>query len=135
MNAKNHRVKLNISPLDFPPINGLGMSSVLTLTETPKISNGKLDIKISKTFLLTDSYTKKEHEILKVQSVYEIPISEIISNEDLYELYKDASLNFQQAYQYAQSKIPLPSLNIEFEPIKNYEKEFKSIFIFISSLN
>jgi len=36
MNARNCRVKLNLSPLDFPPIIGLGEQSDFTQTDIPE---------------------------------------------------------------------------------------------------
>lgn len=135
MNARNYRVNLILSPIDFPAICGLGMQSTLTLTDPPNFVNGKLILKITKTFLITESYTSKEFEVLKAQSVYEAPINDIKTKEDLYEFYKDAELNLSQAYQYAQTQIPLPPIQFPPEPISDYQKVSDSIFQFISSLN
>jgi hypothetical protein len=84
MNARNYRVKLNLSPLDFPPIMGLGQSSVSYHSE-PFLNNNKVLLTITTKYILTDVSNNKEHEVLSVQSVYEIPSNEIKSREDVYE--------------------------------------------------
>jgi hypothetical protein len=135
MDAKNYRVKLNLSPIDFPAINGLGKQSTLTRTDPPGIVESKLVLSITKAFLLTEIYTNKEHEIFKAQSIYEVPIKDIKTKEDLYGFYKDAELSLNQAYQYAQSQSALPPVQFPPEPIENYQKECEAIFLFIGSLN
>ena len=112
MNARNYRVNLDLSPIDFPAIIGLGMQSDLTQTEPPVIVKNKVVFKITKTFVLTESYTKKEHKVFKAQSIYEIPVNEIKNREDVYEFYKDAALGISEAYHYAQGQIPLPLLHL-----------------------
>ena len=81
MNAGNYRVHLNLSPITFPALIGLGMQSALTLTDPPSIVNSKLVLKITKTFLLTETATNKEHEVLKAKSVYKVPIKGIKTKE------------------------------------------------------
>ena len=135
MNARNYRVKLNLSPIDFPALIGLGIQSAVTLTDPPSIINSKLVLKITKIFLLTETSTNKEYEVLKAQSDYEIPIIDIKTAENLYEFYKDAELSLDEAYQYAQKRIPLPPVQFPREAAENYQKESDSIFKFISSLN
>jgi hypothetical protein len=135
MNARNYIVKLNRSTIDFPALCGLGMQSILTMTDSPNFVNGKLILKITKTLLITESYNSKEYEVLRAQSVYEVPINDIKTKEDLYEFYKDAELNLSQTYQNAQAKIPLPPMQFPPEPIGNYQITSDSIFQFISSLN
>jgi hypothetical protein len=84
---------------------------------------------ITKKYILIDTSTNKEHEVLAAQSVYEIPTNEIKSREDVYEFYKDATLSLNEAYQ--MHKRQLPSLsNISFpnQPIENYEGEIDRVF-------
>jgi hypothetical protein len=91
MNAKKNRVNLNLSPIEFPDIIGMAMQSALTLTVQPNLVNNKLVLRITKTFLFTETYTNKEHEIFKAQSVYDI--KNIKTKKDLCEFYKDGELN------------------------------------------
>ncbi len=92
MNARNCRVKLNLSPIDFPAIIGLGMQSDTTRTESPTIVNNKVGLKITKAFELTEVDTQKRYEVFTTQSIYEIPTTDIKNREDVYEVYKDAQL-------------------------------------------
>ena len=78
MNARSYRVDINISPLDFPPISGLGESSVSFHSE-PFLNNNKVLLTITNKYILTDMSNNKEHEVISVQSVYEIPSNEIKS--------------------------------------------------------
>ena len=96
MNARNYRVNLSLSPFDFPPIMGLGESSISYQSE-PKMVNNKVTLTITKKYILLDMNTKKEHEILSAKSDYEIPSNEIKSREDVYEFYKDATLSLNEA--------------------------------------
>lgn len=135
MNARNCRVKLNLSPLDFPAINGLGGQSDYTRTEPPIIVNSKIVLKITKKFIVTETYTKKEHEVFTAQSIYEIPASDIKAREDIYEVYKDATLGLSEAYQYAQKRMPLPTLSFPVPPIETYQREIDGIFHLLNSRN
>lgn len=135
MNIRNYRFNLILSPIEFPALSGLGIQSILTMTDSPNFVNGKLILKIIKTLLITESYTSKEHEVLKAKSIYEVPINDIKTKEDLYEFYKDAELNLSQTYQNAKAKIPLPPMQFPPEPIGNYQKASDTIFQYISSLN
>jgi hypothetical protein len=69
MNARRFRVNLVLSPIDFPPIIGLGESSVSYQSEPPQIIINKVVLKIIKKYILLDMNTKKEHEVLKAQSI------------------------------------------------------------------
>lgn len=135
MNARNCRVKLNLSPLDFPSINGLGETSDYTRTEPPVIVNNKLVLKITKKFILIETYTNKEHEVFTAQSIYEIPIKDIKMREDLYEFYKDATLGLSEAYQYVQKQMPLPALSFPTPPIDTFQKEIDGVFYLLNSQN
>ena len=136
MNARSYRVNLSLSPLDFPPIMGLGQSSVTYRTEPPHIVKNKVVLTITKNYMLLDVSTNREHEVLSVQSVYEIPPNEIKSREDVYEFYKDATLSLQEAYQYVQTQLPtLSSISFPYQPIENYEKEIDRVFNLLNSRN
>ncbi|MDB5228274.1 MAG: hypothetical protein JWN78_2467 [Bacteroidota bacterium] len=135
MNARSYRVKLNLSPLDFPAINGLGGQSDFTQTEPPVIINNKVVLKITKKFILTETYTNKEHEVLNAQSVYEIPINEITKSEDIYEFYKDATLGLSEAYQYVQKQTSLPNLSFPIQPIEIYHGEIDAVFHLLNNRN
>ena len=133
MNARSYRVKLNLSPLDFPAINGLGETSISYRSEPPVIANKKVVLDITKAFILTDMSTNKEHEVLKAQSVYEIPVNEIRARDDVYEFYKDAILGLNEAYQYVQKQLPLPNRSFPSPPIESYQREIDRVFdLFIS---
>src|SRR5689334_9597957 len=106
MNARSYRVNLSISPLDFPAVNGIIENSV-TYQSEPFLKNEKLLLTITKKFIFHNIDNKKEHEVLSVQSVYEIPPNEIKSREDVYEFYKDALLGLDEVYKYAQTQMPL----------------------------
>ncbi len=76
MNARSYRVNLSLSPLDLPPIMGLGLSSVFYQSE-PYLINENVVLKITNKYILTDMDTNKEHEVLSVQSDYNIPSNRI----------------------------------------------------------
>lgn len=136
MNARNCRVKLNLSPIDFPAINGLGMQSDTTHTEPPIIGNNKVELKITKAFELTEIDTQKRHKVFTTQSIYEIPATDIKSREDIYEVYKDAQLALREAYQWVQNQMPqLPSLLFPNPPIETYQREIDAIFYLLNSQN
>ncbi len=135
MNARNCRVKLNLSPLDFPAIIGLGEQSDFTQTEIPVIVNNKVVLKITKKFILIETYTNKEHEVFTAQSIYEIPANDIKTREDIYEFYKDATLSLGEAYEYVQNQIPLPDLSFPTQPIETYQKEIDGVFYLLNTRN
>ena len=135
MNARSYRVNLVLSPLDFPPIMGLGESSVSFYSE-PVIIKNKVLLMITKTYVLIDMNTNKNHEVLSAQSIYEIPSNEIKSREDVYEFYKDATLSLKEAYQYVQTQLPtLPSISFPYQPIENYQREIDRVFDLLNSQN
>ena len=83
-----------------------------------------------------DMNNKKEHEVLKAQSVYEIPCTEIKSREDAYEFYNDTALSLNEAYQYARTQMPaLPNKLFPNEPIEQYQKEIDRVFNLLDSRN
>lgn len=136
MNARNYRVKLSLSPVDFPPIMWLGESSVSYRTEPPHIINNKLVLTITKKYMLLDMSDNKEHEILAAQSVYEIPCNEIKNREDVHEFFNDATLNLSEAYQYARKQLPaLPNILLSTAPIENYQREIDGVFALLNSRN
>ncbi len=135
MNARSFRVKLNLSPLDFPPITGLGQSSVNYQSE-PFFNNNKVLLKITTKYILTEMSNNKEHEVLSIQSEYEIPSNGIKSREDVYEFYKDAIRGLNEAYQYAQTQLPtLTKITFPYPPIENYQKEIDRVFNLLNSRN
>lgn len=85
MNARNYRTEYDISALDFPAINGPGESRIDFRTEAPTIVNNKVKLQITKKYILVEFYNGKEHKILATMSVYEVPISEIKTKENIYE--------------------------------------------------
>ncbi len=135
MNARNCRVKLNLSPLDIPAIISLGVQSDFTKTEPPVIVNNKVVLKITKKLILIETYTNKEHEVFTAQSIYEIPAIDIKTREDIYEFYKDATLCLDEAYQYVQKQIPLPALAFPTPSIETYQKEIDGVFYLINTRN
>lgn len=135
MNARSYRVNLTISSLDFPPIMGLGQSSVSHQSE-PHLNNKNVELTITKKYVLTDMNTNKEHEVLSVKSDYEIPCNLIKSREDVYEFYKDATLSLKEAYLYARTKMPeLPNIPFPNQPIENYIGEIDRVFNLLNSQN
>ena len=135
MNARSYRVNLILSPLDFPSIMGLGQSSVSYHSE-PFLNNNTVLLTITNKYILTDVSNNKEHEVLSVQSVYEIPSNEIKSREDVYEFYKDATLSLNEAYRLHQAQLPtLPSRSFASQPIEIYQREIDRIFNLLNSQN
>ena len=135
MNARNYRVKLNLSPLDFPAISGLGRQSDFTKTEPPVIINNKVVLKITKKLILIETYANKEHEVFTAQSIYEIPAYNIKTREDIYEFYKDATLGLSEVYQHVQKKMPLPNLSFVAPAIETFQKEIDGIFYLLNTRN
>ena len=135
MNARAHRINLNLSPLDFPAISGLGQSSVSYQSE-PKINNKNLLLTITKQYVLTDMDINREYVILSVQSDYEIPINLIKCREDVYEFYKDATLTLNEAYQYARRQIQtLPNVPFPIQQIETYKAEIDRVFSLLDRQN
>jgi len=136
MNARTYRVNLALSPLDFPAIMGLGETSLSYKTESPFIKNGKVVLDITKIYVLLDVGNNKHHEVLSVQSVYEIPMTEIKTRDDVYEFYKDATMNLNEAYQYAKKEMPgLPGIVFPIPPIEQYQPEIDRVFQLLDSRN
>ncbi|SHH07128.1 hypothetical protein SAMN05443549_11512 [Flavobacterium fluvii] len=135
MNARQYRTEYNLSPLDFPAIEGPGESRIDFRTEPPFIVNNKVKLKITKKYVLVEFYNGKEHEILTAMSIYEIPINEIKSREHIYECYKDATLGLNEAYKYVKAKLPLPDIIFPTMPIETYKKEIDGVFYLLNTLN
>lgn len=135
MNARNFRVTLNLSPLDFPPINRLGGQSDFTQTEPPVIVNKKVVLKITKKLIVTDNYANKEYEVFTAQSIYKIPATNIKKREDIYEFYKDSTLGLSEAYQYVQKQMPLPPLSFPTPSIETYQREIDGVFALLNREN
>lgn len=135
MNARSYRVNLNVSPLDFPPVNGI-VENTVTYQSEPFLNNDKVLLTITKRFVLHNIDNKKVHEVLSVKSDYEIPCNEIKSREDVYEFYKDAMLGLDEVYKYAQTQMPLlPSRPFPNQPIENYQGEIDRVFNLLISRN
>lgn len=135
MNARSYRVNLSLSPLDCPPIMGLGKSSVSYQSE-PHFNRTKVVLTITKKYVLTDMNTNKEYEVLSIQSDYEIPCNLIKCREDIYKFYNDATLSLNEAYQYARTQLPeLPNITFPNQPIENYKGEIDRIFNLLNSQN
>jgi hypothetical protein len=135
MNARSYRVNQSVSPLDFPPVDGIVENSVIYQSE-PFLNNNKVLLTITNKFIFHNLDNKKEHEVISVQSVYEIPSNEIKSREDVYDFYKDALLGLDEVYKYAQTQMPLlPSRAFPNQPIENYQKEIDRVFELLNSRN
>lgn len=136
MNARNYRVKLNLSPIDFPSIDGLSMQSATTLTDPPTIINNKVELKITKALILTEVEIQKEYSVFTAQSIYEIPVTELKSRENVYEFFKDAQLALNEAYQFAQKQMTqLPKLSFPTPQIETYVREIDGVFNLLNSQN
>lgn len=135
MNARSYRVDLRNTPLDFPAINGLGQSTFTGASE-PHLNGDKLGLNIVKQYVLTDMDTKQQYSILAVQSLYQIPTSEIKSREDVYEFYKDAVLAWNEMYQQAQVDMPTLHRTIfPTPPIEKYKLEIDRVFQLLNTRN
>ena len=135
MNARSYRVNLIVSPLDFPAIDGIVENSV-TYHSEPFLNKNNLILKITKKFIFHNMGNLKEHEVLSVQSEYEIPSNEIKSREDVYEFYKDALLSLDEEYKYLQTQLPLlPSRLFPNQAIENYKGEIDRVFNLLISQN
>lgn len=135
MNARTYRINVTLSPLDFPPITGLGQSSISYQSE-PHLNGKSLKLTITKKYVLTDMNTNKEHEILSVKSDYEIPSNLVKTREDVYEFYRDATLGLNEAYQFARTQLPgLPNIPFPIQPIENYVREIDRVFNLLNSQN
>lgn len=135
MNARIYRIDIKISPLDFPAVDGIVENSV-TYHSEPVLNGDKLLLSITNKFIMHNINNKKEHEVLSVESIYEIPSNEIRSRADVYELYKDALLGLDEVYKYAQTQMRLlPSRLFPNQPIENYNLEINRVFNLLSSRN
>lgn len=123
------------SPLDFPPINGLGQSSIMYHSE-PFVNKTNVELTITKIFVLTDVGANKHHEVLSVKSDYVVPINLLKSREDIFSIYTDAAQGLNEAYQYVRDQMPeLPNLHFPSQPIESYKKEIDRVFSLLSSQN
>ena len=135
MNARAYRIDVTFSPLDFPPITGLGESSVSYQSE-PHLNKKNLSLTITKKYMLKDMNTNKEHEVLSVKSDYEIPCNVLKTRGDVYEFYRDATLSLNEAYQYTRTQLPeLPNIPFPIQPIENYTREIDRVFNLLNSQN
>jgi hypothetical protein len=135
MTARHYRTEYDLSALDFPAIEGPGESRIDFRTEPPFIVNNKVKLKITIKYILVEFYNRKEHEVLTAVSVYEIPINEIKSRENIYECYKDATLGLSEAYNYVKKQLPLPDISFPTASIETYQKEIDRVFYLLNTLN
>jgi hypothetical protein len=135
MNTRHYRTEYDLSALDFPAIEGIGESRIDFRTEPPFIVNNKVNLKITKKYILAEFYNGREHEILTAMSAYEIPISEIKTRENIYEVYNDATLGLSEAYEYAKKSLPLPDIGFPNLPIEIYQKEIDRVFHLLNTRN
>lgn len=135
MNARLYRTEYNLSALDFPAIEGPGESKIDYITDPPIIVNNKMKLKITKKYILVEFYKGEEYEVLSSVSVYEVPITEIKTREDVHECFNDATLGLSEAYEYAKRKLPLPDINFPFLPIELYKREIDGVFYLLNTLN
>ena len=135
MNARSYRVDVRNTPLDFPAMAGLGQSTFTGASE-PHLNDDKLGLNIVQQYVLTDMDTNQHYSILAVQSLYQIPTSEINNREDVYEFYKDAILNFNEVYQRAQADMPtLHKTAFPTPPIEEYKREIDRVFELLNRRN
>ena len=137
MNARSYRVSLHISPLDFRVEKGLGESSVSYQSE-PFLIDKRIVLKITNSYILADIFTNKRHEVLTVQTVYEIPLNELKSREHVYAIYNDALLSLNEAYQAYKLQpqmADLPNIKFPNQPIENYKGEIDRVFNLLNSQN
>jgi len=135
MNARQYRVDIKDSPLDFNVNAGLVDSSVSYQSE-PKLIKNMVLLTITKKYIVSEMGTDSHHEVLSVESIYEIPCNEIKNRNDVYEFYKDATRSLNETYQ--KHKMQLPALlNIVFPtlPIEAYQKEIDRVFNLLNSRN
>jgi hypothetical protein len=136
MNARDFRVKIDPSALDFPPIMGMGESTITYKTEPPRLVNNKLWLSITNYYILIETFANKKHEIFSVESIYEIPTNQIKSREDVYEFYKDAIQGLSEAYQFVRTKIPtLHNISFPNPQIENLQREIDGVFYLLQSQN
>ena len=135
MKTRQYRIDYDLSALDFPAIEGVGESTIDFRSEAPFIINNKVNLKITKKYILAEFYNGKEHEVLTAISVYEIPISEIKTREDIHDCYNDATLGLREAYEYAKRSLPLPDINFPSLPIEVYQKEIDRVFHLLNARN
>ncbi len=135
MKARQYRTEHDLSALDFPAIEGLGESRIDFRTEPPFIVNNKVKLKITIKYILVEFYNGKEHEVLTAVSVYEIPLNEIKSRENIYECYKDTTLGLSEAYNFVKKQLPLPDISFPPAPIETYQKEIDAVFYLLNTLN
>ena len=135
MNTRHYRTEYDLSALDFPAIEGIGESRIDFRTEPPLIVNNKVNLKITKKYILAEFYNGREHEILTAMSAYEIPISEIKTRENIYDIYNDATLGLSEAYEYAKKSLPLPDISFPNLPIEIYQKEIDRVFHLLNTRN
>jgi hypothetical protein len=136
MNTRSYMVKLSDSDLDFRAEKDQLVQSTLSYQSEPFLINGILVLDITNSYIHTDYYTKKGHEVLKVQTVYEIPASKITSRQDIYEFYEDSVRNLNETYQTHRLTLPdLPKIEFPPPPIENYKGEIDRVFALLDSRN
>jgi hypothetical protein len=135
INARSYRAHLNLSPVDFPPIIGLGETSVAWYSE-PVVIRDKLLLMITYTFVLLDVNTNRQHNVFTAQSIYEIPPTDIKRKEDVYEFYKDALVALNESYHQVQVQMQgLPARVFPIHQIGNYQKEIVRVIDLLNSRN
>jgi hypothetical protein len=135
MKARDYRLKMIYSPLDFHANKGLAESRISYQSE-PFLIGSKLRLTITKRYLVGEMDSDKPHEVLSVESVYEIPVNEIKSREFVYEFYKDAILGLNEVYKAYESEISgLPNRLFLTPAIENYKGEIDRVFNLLNSQN
>lgn len=134
MNARSYRVGVNHTALDFPAIIGLGQSTIAYQSE-PHIIDNMLVLTIIKAYILIDD-NNKQHNVLSVQSIYQIPCNNIKSREDVAAFYNDALQGLNEAYQFARTQMPtLFNITLPEQPTESYKPEIDRVFSLLSSRN
>jgi hypothetical protein len=135
MNARSYRIDLRHTPLDFPAITGIGESHFTGASE-PHLNGDKLGLNIVEQYVLIDMNSNQQYSILAVQSLYQIPTSEVKSSEDVYGFYKDAIVAWNEVYQHAEADMPtLHKTVFPTPPIEKFKTEIDRVFSLLNNRN
>jgi hypothetical protein len=114
---------------------GLGESHFTGASE-PHLNGDKLHLNIVDQYVLIDMDTNRQYTVLAVQSLYQIPMIEVKSREDVYEFYKDAILAWNEVYRRAEGDMPtLPKAVFPTPPIEKFQNEIDRVFSLLNSRN
>jgi hypothetical protein len=121
MNKAVHK-STDRSPVDIPPLNGFGGWSYSFNRDIEKAGTKNLKAKIIvDLFIIEDMTGSTTHKVFTSTSHYEMPITEDVTEDDFFQLYRDAFQKMREAFLFFQKQTgmqPAPFNEITKQQVK-----------------